>query len=388
MTRFTKILYLIVMLSLLITLASCGDGVSEITDAPQQTDAPQTDAPHVHSFVDEVISATCVSEGKIISKCSCGETGDEVVIPKISHMAKEVSCDADTLCGVCGTVIAPATGHKMLVSEIISEATCSTEGKVKAICSICGKEEELISAQTGHSFDSNTKWSFSNGVYSASAGCAFCSKSSVSEIATPAFLLDFEAPISSIATKYEGFRIVKADSYDSNKVDANGSQGLKVISFGASIFYIDVDAEKLLEMGMFSISFDMTLLNDGESGKEPSLFSLLGDFQNGATTGTTKFRWMFKYKNDEGKLETVQGKPLDNTNSIALEKGVKYQINILLNTETGKAEIFVNGTSIGVSQNNYAFVKDEAQNQNLSFRFGDRSMPETVFDNIKISAVR
>lgn len=393
MTRFTKILYLIVVLSLLITLASCGDGVTEITDAPQQTDAPQTDAPqtdapHVHNFVDEVIPATCVAEGKIIPKCSCGETSTEVVIPKISHVAKEVNCDADTLCGVCGTVIAPATGHKMLVSNVISEATCATEGKVEAICSICGKEEEIISPQAEHKYSGDTKWSVSNGVYSASSGCVYCSKSSVSEIATPAFLLDFESPISSTATKYEGFRIVKADSYDSNKVDVNGSQGLKVISSASSIFYIDVDAEKLLEMGMFSISFDMTLLKDGKSGKEPSLFSLLGNFQNGASTGSTKYGWMFKFKNDEGKLETVQGKPLDNTNSIALEKGVKYQINILFDTETGKTEVFVNGKHVGASQNNYAYVKDDSQNQNLSFRFGDGSMPDTVFDNIKISAVR
>ena len=393
MTRFTKILYLVLALSLLITLASCGDGVSEITDAPQQTDAPQTDAPqtdapHVHSFADEVTPATCIAEGKIIPKCACGETGDEVVIPKMAHIAKEVKCDADTLCGVCGTVIAPATGHNMLVSNVISQATCATSGKASAICSICGKEEELISPQTVHSYSSNTKWSFSNGVYSASSGCVFCSKSSVSEIATPAFLLDFEAPISSIATKHEGFRIVNADSYDANKVDVNGSNGLKIINSAASIFYIDADAEKLLEMGMFSISFDMTLLKDGKSGKEPSLFTLVGNFQNGAAIGKAKYGWLFKFKNDEGKLETVQGKALDNTNSIALEKGVKYQINILFDTESGKADVFVNGNHVGTSQNNYAYLKNDSQNQNLSFRFGDVNMPDTVFDNIRISAVR
>ena len=81
-------------------------------------------------------------------------------------------------------------------------------------------------------------------------------------------MLDFETSLSDVATKYDGFRIVKADTYDGNRISGNGSLGLKVVSSAASIFYIDVDAEKLNEMGMFSISFDMTLLNDGKSGKE------------------------------------------------------------------------------------------------------------------------
>ena len=393
MTRFTKILYLVLALSLLITLASCGNEVPEITDEPQQTDAPQTDAPqtdapHIHSFADEVTPATCIAEGKIIPKCACGETGDEVVIPKIAHVAKEVNCEADTLCGVCGAMIAPATGHNMLVSEVISQATCATSGNVAAICSICGKEETIVSPQTTHSFDKSTTWTISNGVYHASTNCAFCGKNTVSESDTPAFWLDFESPIADSATKYDGFRIVKADRYDGNKVSANGGQGLKVVSSSSSIFYIDVDAEKLIELDNISISFDMTLIADGVSGKEPSLFSLLGNFQNGSSTGTTKYSWTFKFKNDEGKLETTQGKPLTDSNSISLEKNVTYKINILLNAQTGNAEVFVNGKSVGIAQHNYAYIKTNPQSQNLSFRFGDGSMPETIFDNIKIAAVR
>ena len=393
MSTFIKIIQFIVILSLIITLASCDSVVSEITDVPQQTDAPQTDAPqtdapHVHSFTDEVTPASCVNEGKIIEKCSCGETGDEIVIPKIAHTAKEINCEAQTLCGVCGTVIAPATGHKMLVGEVISKATCTADGKALYICSICGKEEELVSARVEHSFGSSTKWSVSNGVYSASSSCAFCGKNSISESDTPAFLLDFESSISDAAMKYEGFRIVKPDNYVSKTVEANGSQGLKIIGSSSNVFYIDVDAEKLLELGTASISFDMTLLTDGTSGKEPSLFSLLGNFQNGASTGTTKWGWVFKFKNDESKIETTQGKPLNDTNSALLEKGVKYQINILLDMQTGKTQVFVDGKHIGTSQNTHAYLKDDSQNQNLSFRFGDGNMPETVFDNIRISTVR
>ncbi len=388
MTRFAKLIYLIVMLSLLVTLASCDSGVSEVTDAPQQTDAPQTDIPHVHSFIDEVTPASCINEGKIVEKCSCGETKDELVIPKISHMATEINCESETLCGVCGAVIAPATGHKMLVTEILSEATCSADGKVICTCSICGKEEEMISAQKEHSYSNGTKWSVNDGVYSASSGCAFCGNNSISESDTPAFSLDFESSLSDVATKYEGFRIVKPDNYSSKTVEANGSTGLKVVGSASNLFYIDVDAQKLLELGTVSISFDMTLLTDGTSGKEPSLFSLLGNFQNGAATGTAKWGWMFKFKNDEGKLEIIQGKTLNDTNSVFLEKGVKHKINILLNTQTCKAEIFVNGKHIGVSQTVYTFIKNESQNQNLSFRFGDGNIPETIFDNIKISAVR
>ena len=398
MSNFAKILYLVMALSLLITLASCGGETPEITDAPTQTDAPQTDAPqedapqadapHVHSFTDEVIPATCIAEGKIIPKCACGEKGDEVVIPKMAHIAKESECDKDTLCGVCGVVMAPATGHQMLTSQVISEATCATEGKVSAICAVCGKEETLTAPQAEHTFNAGTTWTVSNGVYSASSGCIYCGKKTISEIDTPAFLLDFETSLSDVATKYDGFRIVKADTYDGNRISGNGSLGLKVVSSAASIFYIDVDAEKLNEMGMFSISFDMTLLNDGKSGKEPSLFSLLGNFQNGAAVGTAKYGWLFKFNNDAKKLETVQGKTLDDSNSITLEKNVKYQISILIDTATGNANVFVNGKHIGISQHNYAYVKNDSQNQNLSFRLGDGSMPDTLYDNIKISAVR
>ncbi len=387
MSTFTKIIQLIVVLSLFITLASCGNEISEITDAPQQTDAPQTDITHVHTIIEEIIPASCVNEGKIIEKCSCGEISDELVIPKIAHTAKEINCETETLCGVCGAVVAPAMGHKMLVTEIISEATCAADGKAICICSICGKEE-VVSAQTQHSFGSSTKWSVSNGVYSATSSCAFCGKNSISESDIPAFSLDFESSLSDVATKYEGFRIVKPDNYSSKTVEANGSTGLKVISSSSSIFYIDVDAEKLLELGNISISFDMTLVADGVSGKEPSLFSLLGNFQNGSPVGTAKYSWTFKFKNDEGKLQTTQGKPLTDSNSIALEKGVTYKINVLLSMQTGSAEVFVNGKSVGVSQNNYVYIKNSVQSPSLSFRFGDGSMPETIFDNIKISAVR
>ena len=388
MSRFAKIFCLVVVISLLVALVSCGNEVSETIGEPKETDAPQTDAPHIHSFVDEVTPASCIAEGKVTPKCSCGETGEEVVIPKLSHVAKEVNCEADTLCGVCGAVIAPATGHNMLVNEVISQATCATGGNVAAICSICGKEEKITSAQTEHSFGSNTKWTVSDGVYHASSSCAFCNQSSVSESDTPAFLLDFETALSDVATKYEGFRIVNPDTYGANVISANGSKGLKVVSSKTSIFYIDVDAEKLLELGNISISFDMTLVADGVSGKEPSLFSLLGNFQNGSPVGTAKYGWMFKFKNDEGKLQTVQGKPLTDSNSIALEKGVTYKINVLLSMQTGSAEVFVNGKSVGVSQNNYVYIKNSVQSPSLSFRFGDGSMPETIFDNIKISAVR
>ena len=392
MSNFVKILCIVATLFIIVTLASCGNEVPEITDVPEQTntqtDTPQTDAPHVHSFAEEVIPATCVAEGKIIQKCACGEAGDEAVIPKIAHMAKEINCETQTLCGICGTVIAPATGHNMLVSEVISKATCTTGGEAMAICSICGKEEPMTTKPAGHSFNANTTWTVSNGIYNASSKCAVCGTNSISESDTPAFLLDFETPLSNSATKYEGFRIVTPDNYDSKTVKANGSLGLKVVSTLSSIFYIDFDAEKLLDLGTVSISFDMTLLTDGTSGKEPSLFSLLGNFQNGASTGITKWGWMFKFKSDENKIETKQGQPLNDTNSTLLEKGVKYQINILFDTESGKAEVFVDGKHIGTSQNNYIYLKNDSQNQNLSFRFGDGNMPETVFDNIRISAVR
>ena len=55
MSRFAKIFCLVIVISLLVTLVSCGNEVSETIGEPKQTDAPQTDAPHIHSFVDDVI---------------------------------------------------------------------------------------------------------------------------------------------------------------------------------------------------------------------------------------------------------------------------------------------------------------------------------------------
>ena len=71
---------------------------------------------HTHSYT-EVLSktdATCTTSGKIVKKCSCGDTTEEII---------------------------PATGHSFGNWEVIVPATETAEGTEKRVCGKCGNEE-------------------------------------------------------------------------------------------------------------------------------------------------------------------------------------------------------------------------------------------------------
>lgn len=105
---------------------SSGSGSSGST-TPQPTPAPTptpTPTPHTHSYKDTRTEPTCTQDGKIVSKCSCGDT-KTTTLPKLGHDYKENSRTA---------------------------ATCTQDGKVVYKCSRCGDTRSETVAALGHDF--------------------------------------------------------------------------------------------------------------------------------------------------------------------------------------------------------------------------------------------
>jgi hypothetical protein len=104
--------------------------------------------------VEAKIEATCSAAGKIVSSCEvCGIVKTEA-IEKTAHTVEEIAAvpatcvaegkTAGQKCSVCGEVIVaqkaiPATGeHTWNDGEIVTEATCTKEGKKLITCTVCG----------------------------------------------------------------------------------------------------------------------------------------------------------------------------------------------------------------------------------------------------------
>ena len=131
---------------------------------------------HVHDFSDEnVVKATCTTEGEIVRTCDCGETEVEK-IPALGHSLETVegyapTCTEDGLrayekCERCDyTTLSkehtiPATGHTK-GAEVVEnnvDPTCTVDGGYDAVyyCDTCDAELErnfTVVTATGHSYD-------------------------------------------------------------------------------------------------------------------------------------------------------------------------------------------------------------------------------------------
>ena len=152
-----KLFVLMMVLVLAVALVACG-GETETnppeTD-PAGTNAPETDpadtnpdgeTEHVHDLLIEDKVATCTERGYHIETCkTCGEVVAEQAYPKLQCVANgDATCDADSVCTMCGTVLEAALGH---VIENITEyvpATCTTEGSQTGVCSVCGQTQTVV----------------------------------------------------------------------------------------------------------------------------------------------------------------------------------------------------------------------------------------------------
>lgn len=136
------------------------------------------------------IAATCEGPGKQYKRCgNCGATTVTESNP-LGHNYKEVAAVAATcttagtaagvVCSRCGDIqsgceVIEATGHNW--EEKTVEATCTTDGKVYMVCSVCGAEGETISIIPAHHTEEavvEVKATCTRSGYTAGTKCSVC----------------------------------------------------------------------------------------------------------------------------------------------------------------------------------------------------------------------
>ena len=373
--------YLIAVMVLVVALAlvACG-GTGTDTTADQGTEPPVTE--HVHNYVEETIPATCTATGKIITKCECGDVQSETEIPLTDHTASALDCEKDTVCTVCNTVLAEKTGHIISASEVVTAATCGTAGKEKGACAVCGKIVETEIPATGHVASGTI--TIADGKFKTT--CSICSQAVTLTAQTPAFKLDFESDVATQSANDIGLSVYKPGEW--TIAEANGSN---VFTLGdGKPYYINIDdPAKLSALGTFVISFDYTTTKEAAAGSAASVISILTDAYNGKTdTSKTGWGWMLKLVEDADKLATVNKvDALTAANSIAVERNVKYNVQIVISPANKATHTFINGTYIGTS-NQVKMPVGEIPAASASIRFGDGPVCGHVIDNFAISALK
>lgn len=384
-----KYLIAIAVLVLALALVACG-GTGTDTTADEGTTPPEVaDATeHVHSFADDIIPATCVAEGKVISKCECGEIGGETQLPLADHIATALNCEADTVCTVCGAVLAEKTGHSFSTSETVVEPTCTTAGKAKGDCLICGKIVESEVAPKAHAIDATAGFKLVDGKYGAK--CTTCNSEVSLGGADVLLELGFEGDMNEEMAKFPAF---EANVTTMNIVnDVDGDKGL--LAKSGNVVYLGVaDRAALAKTGFYEISFDYT--QTGKAGAvETSIFTLMPGQFAANKVGSLKYGWFFKYNSTLGKMELVlaggDGSKLDATNSFAIESNKTYKINLLCAADGSAYYVFADGNYIGKAPLNNVSVDftDPKYEKNVSFRIGDSGVPSPVFDNFKIQTIK
>ena len=361
-----------------LALVACGGETADTTEPV--TDAPATE--HVHAYADEIIPATCSAAGKVISKCECGDVQSETELPLADHVASTLDCEKDTVCTVCNAVLAEKTGHVFGAPEVITAATCGAAGMEKGICQICGKTVETEIPATGHiPGDSIT---IADGKFKST--CTVCSQNVTLNAQTPALSLDFDDVAAEFAKSDLGLAPFNTEKW-------NVTNSALTINGDGQITYINiVDSTKLAGLGTFVISFDyMSTAVPVAGSPAASMISILNNHQTGKQTsaGSVGWGWMIKVveNGDKGYLATVNSaSALTSANSIAIERNVKYNVQIVISPVNGSAHVFVNGTYIGASKNAIAISKISPEN--AAIRFGDGPNCGHTFDNLTISALK
>ena len=120
---------------------------------------------HIHEYAAEVHSPGCTDGGYTVYTCSCGDSFTDNVTAPTGHTETVINavasgCTAsgysgDTVCSVCGTVLAggnetPPKGHDYSAWETISAATCTADGVRVSRCTRCGDEKQQTVKAQGH----------------------------------------------------------------------------------------------------------------------------------------------------------------------------------------------------------------------------------------------
>ena len=373
-----KYLIAVMVLVLALALVACG-GTGDDTTPDQGTEPP---AEHVHAYADEIIPATCVATGKVVSKCECGDIQSETEIPLADHTASTLDCDKDTVCTVCNTVLAEKTGHIFTETTVVTAATCAAAGKEQGVCISCGKTVENEIPSTGHvvggaitMVDGNFK-----------STCTVCSQSVTLTAQAPAFKLDFEGDIAAQSANDIGLAVYKPEEWKIAEV--NGSNAF-TLDAGKPYYINIVDSTKLAALGTFVMSFDYTTTKESAAGSAASIISILNNNQDGKQTsaGSIGWGWLLKLVEDKKVLATTNAvDKVTAENSIAVERNVKYNVQIVISPATKETHTFINGTYIGTS--NQAIAISKIAPANASIRFGDGPVCGHVIDNFAVSALK
>ena len=372
-----KYLLALMVLVLALALVACGGEATDTT--VDQATEPAAD--HVHTYVDEIIPATCATTGKVVSKCDCGDVQGETEIPLADHTASALECDKDTVCTVCNTVLAEKTGHVFGASEVVTAATCSTAGKEKGACLACGKIVESEIPATGHIAGEGLK-AADGGIAST---CKTCGQNVTLKEADVLFQLTFEEDVATEAAKYanSGLTIFKPETW--NLVD-----GALNVKGNETLAYIDItDPSKLASNGMIMMSFDFTITGEATAGSRASVFSLLNFFYNGKNNyqGTTGWGWAMKYnKNLEKFVITATDSAVTDETSFNVALNTKYKVQYVFDTNAKGCHIFIDGQYIG-NANQCAKIA-ELKDATACFRFGDGPAAGYIFDNFTISTLK
>ena len=239
-----------------------------------------------------------------------------------------------------------------------------------------------------HTVSETAEWTMADGAFYTV--CAECGNEvEMSESDTPSFLLTFDRSVAEEAAEYEGFNVVFPDKYTLG----TDSDGDKALVAGTNYFYVDAEQSKLASMPFYTVSFDLTVSQEGEAGMEISLFTLISNYRNGTNVANTSadYAYFFKYIQKSSKLSTIKisgaTNKLNDRNSISIELGEQYKITAIVNTLACSAHVFVDGKYIGKSQKALVDVTSSTVVY-PSFKFNDGGNCYPNFDNFKITELK
>lgn len=378
--------YLTVFAILIVALVFVGcSGTASDNTAEDSAVSPVTDdvTEHLHEFKKEIIPATCTRAGSVISKCECGVVWGETQLPYADHVLSAFSCEKDTVCTVCNTVVAEKIGHTVTDTRTVKSATCSEMGKEQGKCSTCGKMLENDIPVRGHRAEKNSVWTIAQDGFRTT--CTVCNKVVTMKEAEPVIFLGFEENLETEVAKYAGFKGV--GSFESvNDIDGDKAANITTC-------FIDVtDNSVINDLGTYLVSFDFMITGDsGRESDETSVFTIISNCEGGKTGvgGSTQWGYALKFNEGADKLETLKAEgdysKLNASNSIAVVRNTKYKVQLLVSEGADKFQVYINGKSYGMSQASFSGF-DEGKK--MSLRLGDGAKCGMFFDNFKVVGLK
>ena len=107
---------------------------------------------HIHEYQTTVVEPTCLEDGYTIHKCECGDSYNDSYVSALGHASNgKLEIDANSHWNKCNNCNGKINigAHKYGEWITIKEATPTTDGKKKRICSECGYESiEKVTLKT------------------------------------------------------------------------------------------------------------------------------------------------------------------------------------------------------------------------------------------------